>query len=147
MTWEWPATDGWAPGSPDHDPVRDCEEVLDNVLTALQSQHPGVAIEAEVIEGHPAYQLVKASDREDLLVVGSRVRGEFADVLLGSVSEYCVANARSCRGGSLCRLSSCDCQGLPAQGSRRAALDGRCPRGAGPDRSAVKSTHLQSAAN
>ena len=46
-----------------------------------------------MIEGHPAQVLVGASAGADLLVVGSRGHGGFADVLLGSVSAYCVHHA------------------------------------------------------
>lgn len=59
----------------------------------LRAKHPGVKIESRVVEGHPAPVLVEASKGADLLVVGSRGHGEFAGMLLGSVSEHCVSNA------------------------------------------------------
>jgi hypothetical protein len=52
-----------------------------------------VTIRPIVAEGHPAPRLVQVSDGADLLVVGSRGRGEFTGMLLGSASEYCVHHA------------------------------------------------------
>jgi nucleotide-binding universal stress UspA family protein len=46
-----------------------------------------------VINGHPADVLLDASAGADLLVVGSRGHGAFADALLGSVGRHCVHHA------------------------------------------------------
>jgi nucleotide-binding universal stress UspA family protein len=43
-----------------------------------------------VTRGHPAQMLLDVAAGADLLVVGSRGHGEFADALLGSVSQNCV---------------------------------------------------------
>ena len=67
--------------------------MLNDVLKPVRAAHPGISIDPSVIEGHPAPLLVKASSGADLLVVGSRGHGEFAGMLLGSVSEHCVTNA------------------------------------------------------
>jgi len=93
MAWEWPYAYGWSPVPNDYDPARDSKKLLDAALVPIREAHPGTSIQATVIEGHPAPQLVKAAHGADLLVVGSRGHGEFAGMLLGSVSEHCVTNA------------------------------------------------------
>lgn len=90
-TWEWPANYGWIPG--DWDPQADMTKVLGEILDRLRVAHPDVTLRAKVVEGHPAPVLIEASKGAELLVVGSRGRGEFAGMLLGSVSEHCVTHA------------------------------------------------------
>jgi nucleotide-binding universal stress UspA family protein len=94
MAWEWPTGYGWSPIPNNFDPAHDTEKVLADELKPVQEAHPGVTVQAVVVEGHPAPLLVEASQGADLLVVGSRGHGEFAGMLLGSVSEHCVTNAR-----------------------------------------------------
>jgi nucleotide-binding universal stress UspA family protein len=93
MTWEWPASYGWSPVPNDYDPAHDAETFLEETLKPVRASHPGLSIRSSVQEGHPAPALVEASRDADLLVVGSRGHGEFAGMLLGSVSEHCVTNA------------------------------------------------------
>ena len=94
MTWEWPASYGWAVPIPDDfDPEADTRKALDTAIAGAQSEHPGVKVEGRLVSGHPAPVLVEASKGADLLVVGSRGHGEFVGMLIGSVSEYCVTNA------------------------------------------------------
>jgi nucleotide-binding universal stress UspA family protein len=94
-TWDWPVAFGAAFTAipSDYDPSVDARKVLDDSLTAVRKAHPEVSIETIVAEGHPAPILVKASHGADILVVGSRGHGEFAGMMLGSVSEHCVTNA------------------------------------------------------
>jgi nucleotide-binding universal stress UspA family protein len=93
-TWDWPTNWGWSAPLPEgYDPVADARAVLDAAVEPIRLAYPGVEIETRALEGHPAPALVAASRTADLLVVGSRGHGQFAGMLLGSVSEYCVRNA------------------------------------------------------
>jgi nucleotide-binding universal stress UspA family protein len=94
ITWEWPSGYGWAlPLPADYSPENDARILLDEMVTTARAAQPDVDIHTTVVEGHPAPVLVDASRSADLLVVGSRGHGEFAGMLLGSVSEHCVTNA------------------------------------------------------
>jgi nucleotide-binding universal stress UspA family protein len=94
MTWEWPASLGWSiPIPDDYDPETDVRQVLDAAIDLALAAHPGVTVDRRVVNGHPARVLVDASKGADLLVIGSRGHGEFAGMLLGSVSEYCTTKA------------------------------------------------------
>ena len=67
--------------------------MLDGALETFRAAHSGVPVQPVAVQGHPAPVLVEASRGADLLVVGSRGHGEFAGMLLGSVSQYCVTQA------------------------------------------------------
>ncbi len=94
MTWQWPPSLGWSvPVPDDFDPESDVQRVLEEAVARVRERHPDVRIETTVANGHPAPVLVEASKGADVLVVGSRGHGEFAGMLLGSVSEYCATRA------------------------------------------------------
>jgi nucleotide-binding universal stress UspA family protein len=89
QTWEWPTSYGWSLTFPTgYDPAADAQKQLDDALAPVRQARPGLAIDAKVVEGHPAPVLVGASRGADALVVGCRGHGEFVGMLLGSVSEY-----------------------------------------------------------
>jgi nucleotide-binding universal stress UspA family protein len=90
--WEWPTSLGWAP-MPGYDPVAETKKLLEPTLKSLRDARPKVAVGWKVVEGHPAPVLVSESHGAELLVVGRRGHGEFVGMLIGSTSEYCVANA------------------------------------------------------
>jgi nucleotide-binding universal stress UspA family protein len=54
---------------------------------------PQVACEGEAIQGHPAAVLLKEAEHANMIVVGSRGRGGFSSLLLGSVSQQVVHHA------------------------------------------------------
>lgn len=62
-------------------------------------------LETVVLQGAPALRLVEESRNADLLILGSRGRGGFMGLLLGSVSRACAEHA--------------DCDVLVVRGSRR----------------------------
>jgi nucleotide-binding universal stress UspA family protein len=72
---------------------RGAEAALDETLTDVGAEKDGVAIEPRVDQGSAAAVLVEESRDADLLVVGSRGHGGFAQLLLGSVSQQCAQHA------------------------------------------------------
>ncbi|MGK4585284.1 universal stress protein [Kitasatospora sp. HPMI-4] len=71
------------PGEVEAEQRREVEEQLAD----LHKRYPDVEIETELIRGKAAPALIRASDRADLAVVGSRGRGGFHGLALGSVSH------------------------------------------------------------
>jgi nucleotide-binding universal stress UspA family protein len=67
--------------------------VLDAMVREAIPDANDVEIERRVIEGTAAAVLVEESRGADLLVVGSRGHGGFAQLLLGSVSQQCAHHA------------------------------------------------------
>lgn len=59
-----------------------------------QNTAPDVEIRRSVVAGPAPTALLEAATDADLLVVGSRGRGGFAGLLLGSVSQQCAQHAR-----------------------------------------------------
>jgi nucleotide-binding universal stress UspA family protein len=72
---------------------RGAAAMLDETLREVGAEVDGVAIERRVDQGTAAAVLVEESRGADLLVVGSRGHGGFAQVLLGSVSQQCAQHA------------------------------------------------------
>jgi nucleotide-binding universal stress UspA family protein len=92
--WDYPATLGWAPIPPqDYDLPGYAQKSLAAVIDEVFGSEAPVSLRTRVVQGHAAQILVEASAGAELLVVGNRGYGGFADALLGSVSTYCVHHA------------------------------------------------------
>jgi nucleotide-binding universal stress UspA family protein len=93
----------WVVGSPSLGPSDDevrshveaaARDVLSASVDRARSAAPELEIVAELVEGRAPVALLDAAGDADLLVVGSRGRGGFAGLLLGSVSGQCVHHAQ-----------------------------------------------------
>lgn len=78
-------------------PVADVHESLealvDDLLRPFVAAHPDVEVRRRIEMGHAANVLIAASHDASLLVVGSRGRGGFAGLLLGSTSREVLRGA------------------------------------------------------
>lgn len=79
------------------------ESKLRGVIGDLPAQYPEVTLETRVERAHATEILIEASKDADLLVVGSRGRGGFAGLMLGSVSQHMLTGA-SCPVAVVSRL-------------------------------------------
>lgn len=98
IAWQIPAlvqSYGWAPLYVEES--GDFEEAAKQTVEAVVNAEVEPAdihlVKSQVIQGHPAQVLLDAAAGADLLVVGSRGHGAFAEALLGSVGQYCVHHA------------------------------------------------------
>ncbi|MGJ7440980.1 universal stress protein [Aquipuribacter sp. MA13-6] len=91
--WELPAaTNPWGVTVADR-MQEDERQALAASLEPWQSRFPDVDVDPRLVNGHAGQALVAASDGAELVVVGSRGRGGFAGVLLGSVSQAVLHHA------------------------------------------------------
>jgi nucleotide-binding universal stress UspA family protein len=98
--WTYPYLGGWYEARPGpaldaevlHAIESDAREMIDVALAEV-GRHEGVVVNRVAAEGSPSAVLIAAANDADLLVVGSRGRGGFAELLLGSVSHQCAQHA------------------------------------------------------
>ena len=87
-------------GDNDFDPGYGAEEAQAELRAAVEVVAPDVAVDQQVVCDLPARALLEAGAGADLLVVGARGLGGFKGLLLGSVSERVIEEAK-------CRSSWC----------------------------------------
>ena len=71
------------------------KEVADRVMTAAGEPPAGVRVVGEAVRGTPGFALIEESRDADLVVVGSRGRGGFAGLLLGSTSAEVASHSHA----------------------------------------------------
>ncbi len=94
MAWDLPTNYGEPVYYRDDDYTEFAAHARSTLETSLAELDVGQAqVEARVIQGHPAAVLLEAAESAGLLVVGSRGRGGFVGMVLGSVSQHCIQRA------------------------------------------------------
>jgi nucleotide-binding universal stress UspA family protein len=94
--WEatLPPPVGSVPQSGVPDPSGLATENLIQVIKEVLGEEPSVLVQPVVKPGNPAEVLIEESTDAALLVVGTRGRGGFAGLVLGSVSQHVAAYAK-----------------------------------------------------
>ena len=69
---------------------KDAETIAGDAVARAAKLYPSVSSESRAIEGHPSRVLLEEAREATLVVVGSRGRGGFSSMLLGSVSDEVV---------------------------------------------------------
>jgi nucleotide-binding universal stress UspA family protein len=65
-------------------------QIIADVVPKAELDH----VTAKVVPGHPSKVLIGEADENDLLVVGSRGRSAFEELVFGSTSDCCARQAR-----------------------------------------------------
>lgn len=93
IAWQTPAMYGWTMADPHWHPDRDAEKVIAATVDEVFGSDRPHDLRMIVEEGNAAKVLLDASKDAELLIVGSRGRGGFVGLLLGSVSASCAEHA------------------------------------------------------
>ncbi|KWX01121.1 hypothetical protein TH66_06205 [Carbonactinospora thermoautotrophica] len=83
----------WVPEFDEQAFAEEAQLALAESLAGWREKYPDVAVTPELVRAHAADALVHASRNAQLVVVGSRGRGGFRGLLLGSVSQHVLHHA------------------------------------------------------
>ena len=104
----------WLPAAVDREQVlADVRSGLDRAVADAIEGHPKVVVRRHALDGNAAELMAEFSTAVDLVVVGSRGRGGFSGLLLGSVSQGVLSHA------------SCPVMVVPARTKDEASAGGR----------------------
>ncbi|MFI5611596.1 universal stress protein [Amycolatopsis sp. NPDC051903] len=88
------STGGSARLVPHREPIEPAQErLLAQRLAGWQEKFPEVEVHRALVRDRPQHALLTESERAQLVVVGSRGRGGFAGMLLGSTSQALIQHA------------------------------------------------------
>jgi len=71
----------------------EAERALDDIVARAAARAPELTIHSSLVEGSPAGELVQEGVDADMIVLGSRGRGGFTSLLLGSTSHQVLHHA------------------------------------------------------
>ena len=71
----------------------DAEALVAKAMERVRDSHPEVETSGKALEGNPASVLLEEAKDADMVVLGSHGRGEFATLLLGSVTQQVIHHA------------------------------------------------------
>ncbi len=96
----WGAMRNWRLSPQEHaelaDQVRsENQQLVDDAIRTAAVGHEGVQVSSRLVHGSPAQALIDASTDARLVVVGSRGRGAFRGMLLGSTSRAVLHSAHA----------------------------------------------------
>jgi nucleotide-binding universal stress UspA family protein len=85
----------WTPGEfgTDEEMGVIAQTKLDEEVAGILGEHPAVEVLTIAEQGHAARVLIRQAESADMLVVGSRGRGGFTGLVLGSVSHQVATHA------------------------------------------------------
>lgn len=84
----------WLPAAVDRDQVLfDVRSGLDRAVAEALEGRSGIEVRRHALDGNPAELMAEFSTAVDLVVVGSRGRGGFSGLLLGSTSQAVLSHA------------------------------------------------------